>query len=318
MIIERIKFWALAYFAKYACPSRFSLSSETAKNNDFYETNVYFPQGTVEQLDSMSKERVGTQNVLYRFIPSKNGLQANHLIRGYRFLDDNQTVECYVSDAALKHARIDVTYYLGYWRDENTHCTAGKLVQMVLWRKWRLMYISIFYSRVRQKFRSWRVSKRLRTPLRSKYEIYECLMSSDKFLTRGTFKKSDLVELFLGQKSIFDYELHRKFSQSLDWILEASVEDGEIVRISHANESDPLYKMKGKGIHYFTQTKENIRNEEHQKEIQKTQVSIQNRMLFLTFLLVIATFMTAVDKFDETLGVMYKVVDWLTQLLAFG
>ncbi|WP_237668535.1 hypothetical protein [Vibrio toranzoniae] len=64
MIIERIKLWALAYFAKYACPSRFSLSSETAKNNDFYETNVYFPQGTVEQLDSMLKERVATQNVL--------------------------------------------------------------------------------------------------------------------------------------------------------------------------------------------------------------------------------------------------------------
>ncbi|EGR7950975.1 hypothetical protein ACN930_004079 [Vibrio parahaemolyticus] len=318
MITERIKFWALAYFAKNACPSQFSLSSEAAKNNDFYETNVYFPQGTVEQLNSMSKERVGSQRLLYRFIPLKNGLQANKLIKGYRFLDDNQTTECFVSEAALKHARIDVTYYLGYWRDENTHCTPAKLVQMVLWRKFRLMYMGIFFSKVRQKFRSWRISKRLRTPLRSKYEIYECLMSSDKFLTKGTFNKSDLVELFLGQKSIFDYELHRKFSQSLDWILEACVEDGEIVRVSHANDSNPLYKMKGKGIHYFTQTKENIRNEEHQKEIQKTQVSIQNSMLFLTFLLVIATFMTAVDKFDATLEVIYKLADWITKLLSLG
>ncbi|ELP6989837.1 MULTISPECIES: hypothetical protein [Vibrio] len=318
MITERIKFWALAYFAKNACPSRFSLSSETAKSNDFYETNVYFPKGAVEQLNSMPKERVGTQRLLYRFIPLKNGLQANKLIKGYRFLDDNQKAECYVSEAALKHARIDVTYYLGFWRDENSHCTPAKLVQMVLWRKWRLMYLGIFYSKVRQKFRYWRISKRLRTPLRSKFEIYESLMSSDKFLTRGTFTKSDLVELVLGQKSIFDYELHRKFSQSLDWILEACVEDGEIIRVSHANESNPLYKMKGKGIHYFTQTKENIRNEEHQKEIQKTQVSIQNRMLLLTFLLVIATFMTAVDKFDATLEVIYKLTDWLSKILSFG
>ncbi|EGQ9483925.1 hypothetical protein F3532_24495, partial [Vibrio parahaemolyticus] len=71
-------------------------------------------------------------------------------------------------------------------------------------------------------------------------------------------------------------------------------------------------------IHYFTQTKENIRNEEHQKEIQKTQVSIQNSMLFLTFLLVIATFMTAVDKFDATLEVMYKLANWITKLLSLG
>ncbi|CAH7416362.1 conserved hypothetical protein [Vibrio chagasii] len=318
MITERIKFWALAYFAKNACPSRFSLSSEAAKSNDFYETNVYFPKGAVEQLNSMPKERVGPQRLLYRFIPLKNGLQANKLIKGYKFLDDNLKAECYVTEAALKHARIDVTYYLGFWRDENSHCTPAKLVQMVLWRKWRLMYLGIFYSKVRQKFRYWRISKRLRTPLRSKFEIYESLMSSDKFLTRGTFTKSDLVELVLGQKSIFDYELHRKFSQSLDWILEACVEDGEIIRVSHANESNPLYKMKGKGIHYFTQTKENIRNEEHQKEIQKTQVSIQNRMLLLTFLLVIATFMTAVDKFDATLEVIYKLTDWLSKILYFG
>lgn len=318
MITERIKFWALAYFAKNSCPSLFSLSSEAAKNNDFYETNVYFPKGAAEQLNSMSNERVGSQRLLYRFIPLKNGLQANKLIKGYRFLEDNQKTECYVSEAALKHARIDVTYYLGFWRDENTHCTPAKLVQMVLWRKWRLVYLGIFFSKARQKFRSWRISKRLRTPLRSKYEIYESLMSSDKFLTQGTFTKSDLVELILGQKSIFDYELHRKFSQSLDWILEACLEDGEIIRVSHANESNPLYKMKGKGIHYFTQTKENIRNEEHQKEIQKTQVSIQNRMLLLTFLLVIATFMTAVDKFDATVEVIYKLTNWLTKILSFG
>lgn len=147
MIAERIKFWALAYFAKNACPRQFSLSSEAAKYNDFYETNVYFPQGTVEQLNFMSKDKVRSQKLLYRFIPFKNGLQANKLIKGYRFVDDNQITECFVSEAALKHARIDVTYYLGFWRDENTHCTTAKLVQLVLWRKWRLMYIEFYLQR---------------------------------------------------------------------------------------------------------------------------------------------------------------------------
>ncbi|HFG2109766.1 TPA: hypothetical protein ACGGR2_003575 [Vibrio cholerae] len=72
--------------------------------------------------------------------------------------------------------------------------------------------------------------------------------------------------------------------------------------------------MKGKGIHYFTLTKEQIKNEEHNKQIQKAQVKIQNRMLLLTVLLVIATFITAIDKFDDAFGIGQQFLNWVADV----
>ncbi|MGF1799019.1 hypothetical protein [Photobacterium swingsii] len=299
MISEKLRFWALTYFAKNACPDRFSLSSEKAKSNDFYEVRVYFP--------------TDRDRVLYQFMPDKGEQSRKDLIKGKKLLSGDVIENCFVSEAALENVRIDVIYYLGTWKLDEKHCTDLILIKMVIWRSLGLMRVNILYNKLSSKFNLWRVNKRLRSPLKSKFEIYESLMSSDRFLRTGTFRKSEVTKLILGGKQIGDFDLSRKFSQSLDWILDASIEDGEVVKVSHENDRDPLYKMKGKGIHYFTLTKEQIKNEEHNKQIQKSQVKIQNRMLFLTILLVVATFMTAVDKFDDTLAVVHTCWEWVAR-----
>jgi hypothetical protein len=310
VIRESIRFWALSYFAHHACPDRFSLTSENAKNNDFYEVRVYFPKGSKIELEKLHKSAIGAQRILYHFMPSKGKQHRKGIIEGKKFSSHEVVEDCFVSADSLKFVRIDVTYYLGTWSAKETHCTDLTLIKMVLWRSLGLMRVDILYSKVARKVRLWRVNKRLRTPLKSKFEIYECLMSNESFLRSGNFYKSEITKHFLGGSHIGDYNLNRKMSQSLDWILDASIEDGEIVRIGHANDHDPLFKMKGKGIHYFTLTKEQIKNEEHNKQIQKAQVTIQNRMLRLTVLLVIATFITAIDKFDDVLGIGQQFLNW--------
>lgn len=314
MIRESIRFWALSYFAHHACPDSFSLTSEKAKNNDFYEVRVYFPEGSKSDLEKLHKSAVGAQKVLYHFIPSRGLQHRKGLIEGKKFSSHEAMEDCIVSAGSLKFVRIDVTYYLGTWCAEETHCTDLMLIKMVLWRSLGLMRVDILYSKLARKVRLWRVNKRLRTSLKSKFEIYECLMSNESFLRTGNFRKSEITKQFLGGSHIGDFNLNRKLSQSLDWILDASIEDGEIVRIGYENDHDPLFKMKGKGIHYFTLTKEQIKNEEHNKQIQKAQVKIQNRMLLLTVLLVIATFITAIDKFDDAFGIGQQFLNWVADV----
>ncbi|CAK3523936.1 hypothetical protein VCRA2122O341_30078 [Vibrio crassostreae] len=89
----------------------------------------------------------------------------------------------------------------------------------------------------------------------------------------------------------------------------------QVSRVSHERDHDPLFKMKGKGIHYFTLTKEQIKNEEHNRLIQKAQVKIQQRMLLLTFLLVIATFITTIDKFDDLMEIVEAFKVWFSRLI---
>jgi hypothetical protein len=307
---ENIRFWALNYFAHHACPRRFSLTSESAKKNDFYVVRVCFPQGSRKKLEKLNKSAVGAQKDLYHFTPSKGQQHRKGLIQGKKISRHEVVEDCFVSAGSLKFVSIDVTYYLSTWSTKETHCTDLMLVKMVLWRSFGLMRLDILHSEITRKVRLWRVNKRLRTPLKSKFEIYECLMSNESFLRTGHFRKSDITKCFLGGSHTGDFNLNRKMSQSLDWILDASIEDAEIVRISHKNDDDPVFKMKGKGIHYFTLTKEQIKNEEHNKQIQKAQVKIQKRMLLLTALLVIAAFITA----DDAFGTAQKLLNWVEEI----
>jgi hypothetical protein len=66
--------------------------------------------------------------------------------------------------------------------------------------------------------------------------------------------------------------------------------------------------VNGKGIHYFTLTKENIKNSESLRNIQEHQVIIQRLMLWLTFLLVVVTFIATIDKLDEAKESFISVV----------
>ena len=305
-----MRFCALKYFTRHACPERFPLTSEDAKNNDFYEVKLNFHESYDSTHENHQNLDSATQSDFYRVIPLKEQQKQKGTIKGKKYSIDGMEEDYLITPESLKFAKIDVTYYLSTWRVEETDCTNIKLLKMVLWRSLGLMRLDIFRTKIARKIRLWRINKRLRTPLKSKFEIYECLMSSDSFLQTGHFRKSEIVKSLLGDINIDDINITLKMHQSLDWILDASIEDGEIIRISNERDSNPLFKMKGKGIHYFTLTKEQIKNEEHNNQIQRAQVKIQSRMLLLTILLVIATFITAVDKFDAALNVCHQLIEW--------
>ena len=75
--------------------------------------------------------------------------------------------------------------------------------------------------------------------------------------------------------------------------------------------------MKGNGIHYFTLTKEKLVNAENNRVIQRQQVSLQRWMAFLTLLLVIGTFLTAVDKIDAAKQYLVPVLSYCNQLIHY-
>lgn len=120
-----------------------------------------------------------------------------------------------------------------------------------------------------------------------------------------------------GNHYVGKFEIYQKVSQSLDWILDSCLEDKEIQKISANQEHDPLYKMKGNGIHYFTLTKEKLANAENNRIIQQQQVILQRWMAFLTFLLVIGTFLTAVDKIDAAKEYLAPLLTYYNQVLNY-
>lgn len=132
----------------------------------------------------------------------------------------------------------------------------------------------------------------MRTPLKSKYELYEALMTHEPFLKSGKFHKGILTEALYGTRLLLD----EKASMALDWVLDSCVEDGEIEK---TKDRVIQYKMKGKGIDYFTRTKEHIKNEEANKLIQRQQVRIQRWMVCLTIFVAIGTFMASIEKFPD-------------------
>lgn len=138
-------------------------------------------------------------------------------------------------------------------------------------------------------------------------------MNNDNVLRKGSFTKSELSNALFGNHYVGEYPVYQKVSKSLDWILDACVDDGEMRKVG--SQGDPLYEIKGKGIHYFTLTKEHLKNEEANKLIQQQQISIQKRMVWLTVFLVIGTFLSAIDKSEKIRTFMAGFMSWLNSLI---
>ncbi len=138
-------------------------------------------------------------------------------------------------------------------------------------------------------------------------------MNNDNVLRKGSFTKSELSNALFGNHYVGEYAVYQKVSKSLDWILDACIEDGEIRKVG--SQDDPLYEIKGKGIHYFTLTKEHLKNEEANKLIQKQQIAIQRKMVWLTVFLVVGTFLSAIDKAEEIKRFMSSLITWLNSLI---
>ncbi|WP_139125435.1 hypothetical protein [Alteromonas macleodii] len=138
-------------------------------------------------------------------------------------------------------------------------------------------------------------------------------MNNDNVLSNGSFTKSELSNALFGKHYVGEYLVYKKVSKSLNWILDACIDDGEMRKVG--NQEDPLYEIKGKGIHYFTLTKEHLKNEEANKLIQRQQISIQKRMVWLTVFLVIGTFLSAIDKSEQIITFMTGFMVWFNSLI---
>lgn len=288
----------MAYFSRHICPDQFSLTNEEAKKNDFYEVHVFIPSASNDEISRIPKKNRGALRIRCEFMPISNAARWGDILAGrIKYVRDTEFREGFLSAEYLRYSRIDVNYFFGHWNFREQDCTLGTLIYLFLLRFVRSAYISIAKSKLSSFVKKLNANRKLRSPLRSKYEIYEALMNNDDFLRRGSFRKSELTQTLFGNHYKGDYRIYQKVSKSLDWILEACVDDGEIKKIG--NQDDPLYEMQGKGIHYFTLTKEVIKNDEANKNIQQQQISIQRWMVLLTVLLVIGTFLSAIDKIEK-------------------
>ena len=171
-----------------------------------------------------------------------------------------------------------------------------------------MKYMARLNFAITNRWRNWVTSRRLRYPIKSKYEIYELLLADETFIVKGRFRKSELSKKLFGHHTN-DYKIYKKITNSLDWILDACIQDEEIRKVGNQND-DPVYEITGKGLNYFTLTKAQIKLEEANKKIQKSQINIQRWMLILTGLLVIGTFLAniGIEKLKELTKIIESLI----------
>jgi len=297
---DYIKFLIISYFSKHLVPTNSPSDSFTSKNTNYYRVEIFIPEKSNKQISKIKSKYHGQLRIKYEFRPKSNASKW-----GGRYLAGNQytrnkpsPTDTVLTPSYLRYSRIDITYYFGHWSTNEKSCTLLTLTKLYLYRKIRAFYLEIFIHKIKSYIANRNTLKRLKTPFITKVELYETLMKSDSFLKNGKFKKSLLSDSLFGGQPLTDRDIYNKVSQSIDWILESCEEDGEIERISHNDDFDNEYKMKGKGINYFTITNESIKTNEYNKVMQNQQIAIQNRTLILTTLLVVATFMSVSDKLD--------------------
>lgn len=297
-LTDKIRFLLLSYFAKNICPDRFSLSNEQAKKNDFYEVHIYVPKASNKEISDMPRKGRRSLDIKFEFTPSKGMARCdNFLVGRSRYSGSTDFIDDTISIENLRYARIDVNYFFGYWNIREQGCSNYMLFHLFLLRFIKGVHVVILKNKIISILNRYIYYRNFKSPLKSKYEIYEALMGSDEFLRKGSFRKSELTKALFGNHYIGEYSIYQKVSKSLDWILDACVEDGELKKVG--TQDDPQYEMKGKGIHYFTLTKEHIKSEQANRRIQRQQVKIQKSMVRLTVMIVIGTFLSVVDKLEK-------------------
>jgi hypothetical protein len=304
----------VAYFSNHICPDRFSLTNEEAKKNDFYEVHIYVPDASNDEIAKIPRKNHWALRIKCEFMPIKNSSRWGNILAGkIKNTDAVEFSEGLLSSDYLRYSRIDVNYYFGHLIYGEKGCSVSTLAYLFILRSLKFVYISIVKQNILKYFRKLTSRQKLRVPLKSKYEIYEALMNNDNVLREGTFTKRELSDALFGNNYVDEYSVYQKLSKSLDWILDACIEDGEMKKVE--NHDDSLYEIKGKGIHYFTLTQESLKNEEANKLIQQQQKSIQNKMLLLTVFLVIGTFLSAIDKITQIKTFMVGFISWLNSLI---
>lgn len=223
------------------------------------------------------------------FYLAPNKLDPNGLIRAEKWIE-SEKVEEFIYVSMLSKARISVSYYQNGFVDSAENCSVLRLIQMALLKKIGLMYINILHA----KNASRRMSKRLRVANSlTKFQLYELIMPCDNRRRTGVFSVDDLIRASWGISyvPIGSYEVYEIYKFEICDMLNACVDLGEIQR-----EGDS-YRLKGKGLSFFTETREAIKAEEHKRYMQKKQTHIQKWMKRYTGILAIGTLAMGVGEF---------------------
>lgn len=296
-ISNSIKFFFLSYFIKYKCPPRFSLTSEKAKNNNFYEIHIYVPHPRTK----VALKRGEDRPIYMSFFPDEVASRYFRLMSGRKkYNDSDDLVPGFLSAEYLSYARLDVYYFRGTWQVREHNCSLFALLRLYLYKRIGLIHISILKDNILKLIKLWKVNKLKRNVvqnvIKGKYEIFQAIMSSDSIMSKGSFSQSELSDILFGTDYLVETSSYFLVRNSLKWILDACVHDGELQVI---NQDRSTFKITGKGVHYFTETRQKYLQLENINKLTEKQIKVQKSVSFLTYLLVVVGFVTALSQAEQ-------------------
>ncbi len=307
-ISNSIKFFFLSYFIKYKCPPRFSLTSEQAKNNNFYEIHIYVPHPNTDAHLKSGEDRF----VYMSFIPDNVESKFLKLFSGRKkYFESDDLTNGHLSSDYLCFSRIDVNYYRGHWSAREHDCSLLTLFRLYLYKKVGLIHLTI----IKEKYLKYRKKRRVKNltknavvnVIKGKFELYSAIMSDDEILSKGQFSEKQLADILFGYDYMVDISTYNLVNNALTWVLEACVQDGELQEIN-----DGKFKITAKGVHYFTITREAVKNKEDINNLTIQQIKVQRSVSILTYLLVLAAIVTALSQAKSACS----GYDWLREKLS--
>nr|AKN37019.1 hypothetical protein [Vibrio cyclitrophicus]AKN38272.1 hypothetical protein [Vibrio splendidus] len=162
----------------------------------------------------------------------------------------------YINATSLNRVRVSVDYYLNGSRYSAENCSVLKLIQMVLLKKFGLMYLYILYRKLADRITRWKVSRRLRKVNElTKFELYECMILCQSRAGVGTVRVRDLIAVLSGETSTMRWpDIYVGYRSKVTSLLDNYMNEGEV---SGGNDH---YALTGKGMSRFAEEKEKARH----------------------------------------------------------
>lgn len=303
-----LKFFCLSYFVKHRLPHNESRSVNEEAEENHYLIRIYMPNPKLTSNIKSNEDcpiyisffPEGIKSVYFRLFSGK---------KRYRDVDDVK--DGIFSADYLRFARIDVEYLRGNWSTKEHDCRTGTLIKFYLYRKIGLIKLFILKEKLKHYLSKRRIKNLTKNPVSSvikgKFELYQAIMSDEKILSEGQFSEKQLADILFGYDYMVDISTFYLVDNALTWMLEACVEDGELIKTV-----DGDYSITAKGVHYFTVTREAMQNRDDVKNLTKQQLKVQKSVSLLTYLLVLTALVTAFSQAENA----YDGYKWLLEQLS--
>ncbi|EIJ0971173.1 hypothetical protein LH716_004265 [Vibrio vulnificus] len=288
-----IRYYLISYFAKH-------LDDESNKFRFLprYRVELFIANDTrLESYQFIREDLVKYSNVKLRFTPSSSTVRG-----GVRLLKGKDSgsfpkKECLLSYDHLAFIKVSIGIVLNNWSDHDNTYSTIKLFKYFLYRKLGIFYFSILKSKLKVIKNKLFNKVRPVDVVKSKYEIFQAIFSNDYFVNYGSFDRKDLVDLLYPNKEYRGVISRSAISSSVNLVVESCVESGEF-KIINKDRPNERIKVTGKGINFFTETKESYKKDASLFELQSSQTKTQRSVAWLTFVLAIATTLSLVDKIE--------------------